>query len=532
MKKIYKLCTIFLALYLLLSLGVFQVFATELDGIGVFEATYDYVFSNDGNYYTVYNGNDYIIVDSDNTEFFSVNCDGVGAYSEGFVSVYNADTHIITFIKLDGYSFVVESVRGCGEFLGGKCSVTSVGGAYGLIDATGHYLLECEYEDIIYDSSDVFFVCKDKVWQLATLKNGAVDFDTFVTSNVTSPAKDSTMQNIIASDGEHYGIISAENKLLVEFKYEYIYDLTGGLYAGINGKTTDLISVEGKIVATIEATVLGEYSEGKIPCYMNEKFCYINKDGKVVNEVAVSDTNSIGSYYEGLAVIQMKDGSYSYLAENGELATRYVWDYAARFARGYALVMDVVASDTVDGEYVRSWKIIDHNFNTVEQLNVEVYVNDAEEHTTDFSNGFIRTVDSETGKMGFAYTANTYASYDCQTDGHVNGNWIIDKEAEIGVAGEKHISCIKCGEVMETTSIDPLPEGSGTEPNPDDTTSPEDPGTDPNKPDNDSDVMDFIDSIADKVGISSDKLLMIAGGSLAALVLLIIVIAAIRRRRY
>jgi len=370
------------------------------------------------------------------------------------------------------------------------------------------------------------------VWQLATLKNGAVDLDTFVTSNVTNPAKDSTMQNIIASDGEHYGIISAENKLLVEFKYEYIYDLTGGLYAGINGKTTDLISVDGKIVATIEATVLGEYSEGKIPCYMNEKFCYINKDGKVVNEVAVSDTNSIGSYYEGLAVIQMKDGSYSYLAENGELATRYVWDYAARFARGYALVMDVVASDTVDGEYVRSWKIIDHNFNTVEQLNVEVYVNDAEEHTTDFSNGFIRTVDSETGKMGFAYTANTYASYDCQTDGHVNGNWIIEKEAEIGIAGEKHISCIKCGQVMETATIDPLLEGSGTEPNPDDTTSPEDPGTDPNKPDNDSDVMDFIDSIADKVGISSDKLLMIAGGSLVALVLLIIVIAAIRRRRY
>ena len=98
-------------------------------------------------------------------------------------------------------------------------------------------------------------------------------------------------------------------------------------------------------------------------------------------------------------------------------------------------------------------------------------------------------------------------------ENHISGNWIIDKEAEIGLAGEKHISCIKCGEVMETASIDPLPEESGTE------------------PDNDFGIMDFIDSIADKIGVPSDQLLMVAGGSLAVLVLLIIVIAAIKRKR-
>lgn len=536
MKKISGITASLLVLHLVFAILCLPAYASETNGIKVYDSTYDYIYSLNGEYYTVYNDRNYAIVDSANTQHYTTNGDGMGAFSEGFVSLYDSEAHKVTFTTLDGYSFDVESVRGCGKFLGGKCSVTSVGGAYGLIDTTGHYLLECEYEDIIYDSSEVFFVCKDNVWQLATLKNGAVDLDTFVTSNVTNPVKDSTMQNIIASDGEHYGVISAENKLLVEFKYEYIYDLKGGLYAGMNGKTTDLISVDGKVVATMEATVLGSCSEGKIPCYMNEKFCYINREGKVVNEVAVSDTTSIGSYHEGLAVIQMKDGSYSYLAENGEFATRYAWDYAARFARGYALVMDVVASGTVDGEYVRSWKIIDHNFNTVEQLNVEVYVNDAEEHTTDFSNGFIRTVDSETGKMGFAYTANTHASYDCQSDGHVNGNWIIDKEAEIGTAGEKHISCIKCGEVRETASIDPLPEGDEIEPNPDpdpdDTTSSENPGTDPNNPDNNSDLADYIDSIAARLGITSSQLLMIAGGSLAALILLIIIITAIRRRRY
>ena len=74
-----------------------------------------------------------------------------------------------------------------------------------------------------------------------------------------------------------------------------------------------------------------------------------------------------------------------------------------------------------------------------------------------------------------------------------------------------------------------------TDPPTTDPNNPTDPGTtekDPNTPGNDSDIMDFVNSIADKIGVTSDQLLMIAGGSLAALVLLIIVIAVIRRRRY
>ena len=84
---------------------------------------------------------------------------------------------------------------------------------------------------------------------------------------------------------------------------------------------------------------------------------------------------------------------------------------------------------------------------------------------------------------------------------------------------------------METATIDPLTEESGTEPKPDDTTSPDNPGTDPNKPDDDSDIMDFIDSIADKIGVAMEKLLIIVCGSLAVLVLLFIVIVSLKRKR-
>ena len=63
------------------------------------------------------------------------------------------------------------------------------------------------------------------------------------------------------------------------------------------------------------------------------------------------------------------------------------------------------------------------------------------------------------------------------------------------------------------------------------TTDPDNP-IDPDNPNNDFNIMDFIDFIADKVGVTSNQLLMIAGGSLAGLLLLIIVISAIGRRRY
>jgi len=406
MKKVLLLVFVVIVVQIL-SLNIF---ARNVKDIYVYDGECEYlILSKDSGFVTMLSNGKYTIVDGYNQQYYQLDCDGMGRMSEGFVSIYDSSSRTITFTTLNGYSFVVESVRRSGEFLGGKCSVTSVDGAYGLIDTTGHYLLECEYENIIYDTSDTFLVCKDNVWKLATLKNGKVSLETFVKSNVVRPVKDSTMKNIIASDGQYYGIISAENKLLVEFKYDYVYDLTGGMYAGIRGETTDLITSEGKVTATLDTTAWGKFSEGKIPCYMDGKFCYIDKNGTVVTEVAVTDVRSIDSYYEGLAVVQMNDGSYSFITENGELATRYMWDYAARFARGYALVMDIVESNTVVGEYVRSWKIIDHNFNTVEQLDVDVYVNEAEEHTTDFSNGFIRTIDNKTGKMGFVYTENTYS---------------------------------------------------------------------------------------------------------------------------
>jgi hypothetical protein len=44
--------------------------------------------------------------------------------------------------------------------------------------------------------------------------------------------------------------------------------------------------------------------------------------------------------------------------------------------------------------------------------------------------------------------------------GHVQGEWIVDKPAEVGVEGSQHKECIMCGELLGTEVIEALPNTS------------------------------------------------------------------------
>ena len=54
-----------------------------------------------------------------------------------------------------------------------------------------------------------------------------------------------------------------------------------------------------------------------------------------------------------------------------------------------------------DGNNLRKWSIIDTEFNIVMTLEDDLYIDATDEHSTDFSNGYIRTVDRATNLMGF-----------------------------------------------------------------------------------------------------------------------------------
>ena len=63
--------------------------------------------------------------------------------------------------------------------------------------------------------------------------------------------------------------------------------------------------------------------------------------------------------------------------------------------------------------------------------------------------------------------------------GHMQSDWIVDAQPQIGIAGSKHIACTVCGKILQTESIEALPEPDTTEP---DTTEPDTTAPDTTEP--------------------------------------------------
>ena len=58
---------------------------------------------------------------------------------------------------------------------------------------------------------------------------------------------------------------------------------------------------------------------------------------------------------------------------------------------------------------------------------------------------------------------DSYLDSEVDSLGHTPGDWIVDAEPAIGVAGSKHKECTACGEILQTEVIEPLPEETETE---------------------------------------------------------------------
>ena len=41
--------------------------------------------------------------------------------------------------------------------------------------------------------------------------------------------------------------------------------------------------------------------------------------------------------------------------------------------------------------------------------------------------------------------------------GHLESDWIVDAEAQVGVDGKRHTECLDCGAVLKTEKIEALP---------------------------------------------------------------------------
>ena len=420
--------------------------------------------------------------------------------------------------------------------------------------------------------------CLDKVWlldgqtalmlkagvwslfDLASQKNNVLNVDAVV---------DIQGQLLtIVKDGL-YGLVDISLQEIVEPKYEDII-YVGGQYLAFYNEGNDILTSKGELLYSSSNCFTSECINGWVIIY---------GDALVIKNIYTNETRTIDGFesvsapYEGYMCGQNEFGLFTYVTMDGKQATDLAWDMVYQFSNGLALVYDVL--EGANNVYYKQWYIINTNFEIVKVLNYDVYIDPQLDSSTNFSDGYIRTIDNETGLMGFIYLENYSASSNNQLKLSPTSLYQIDRESQtlsevfkdttvkdfknhflndtemLRVINTDGNTLNDAAYVVDGCKVQLISKSDGTmildeltikvsekiaetDPpttGPDNPIDPNNPGTDLNKPDNDSDVTDFIDSIADKVGVTSDQLLMLAGGSLAALVLLIIVITAIKRKR-
>lgn len=477
----------------------------------------------------------------------------------------------------DGKFQLLLSVTGISAkaVIANRVSITDANLKQRLYNLNGELLLNNSYDDIIYGNGDCVLLDVD---------GSIVVYDLINQRNVIEGIEKCTSVDdnyVVCVKNGKYGIVDFNGGVLIDFKYSQISrELTSEYFYCVIDSTLDIYDSRFEKAGNIDVSTLASYkklSEGLVCVKKSDgDFAYVDVNGNTVLEgisIGYALTNC-NPFYEGLAVVTTANGS-TYINKAGELATDRLWDGAYRFANGYALVYNNIYDETNDTT-VKQWYIINNSFEVVKTLNYDVYVDPYYAVSTDFSDGCIRTIDSDTGLMGFIYLENNSASSNNQLKLSPTSLYQIDRESQTlsEVFKDTTVKDFKnhflndmemlsvidadgntvnddayvvdgCKVQLKsksdgTTILDELiikvsEKVVDTDPPTTDPNNPTDPGTtekDPNTPGNDSDIMDFVNSIADKIGVTSDQLLMIAGGSLAALVLLIIVIAVIRRRRY
>lgn len=114
-----------------------------------------------------------------------------------------------------------------------------------------------------------------------------------------------------------------------------------------SGKIIESNNGDGKFVCT-EITLVremqspenkfdwcGTFGNGYAMIKLDGKYNYINSDGKLISEQWFDDC---WCFYNGCAMVYLKDKKYNHINTDGEYVSEQWWDYCCNFGDGYARV--------------------------------------------------------------------------------------------------------------------------------------------------------------------------------------------------
>lgn len=368
----------------------------------------------------VWLGADYALISQNNKEIVRINGEILG-YSDYVTRIYR-DAKVI-FRSDAGVEFLSVAGIYAKPITDGKVAVQDDNFMYGLYNDKGEMLLAHDYTNIIYGIGDHILLQSETVW---------MEYDISQNSVVEEYDKIYSFANeyVICSVEGSYGVINYDGDILIPFQFDKI-GVSGDKFIAYAGDITSCYDAEGDVLYANETGICGSYSEEMYYNNTDDVHTYKSSVGSVVINLSdIAEIEFCEPFYDGHAVIQMA-GKKTYIDASGTIMTEQMWDDAYRFSNGFALVMNRIA-DSETSAYHNQWYIINEDFEIVKTLDYDVYVDTTYPASTDFSDGYIRTIDRDTGLMGFIrLDAFDFEDADGSLLGDVNADGTVDKNDSI-----------------------------------------------------------------------------------------------------
>ncbi len=332
---------------------------------------------------------EYILINANNKVKNHINGEILG-YSDHVTRIYRNNR--VIFLNDAGIEFLTIDGIYAKQVIGGKVAVQDESFMYGMYNDKGEMLLSHDYINILYGTGSHVLLQSDTGWiEYDIIQNYVVEeYDEVYSSDD---------EYVICSVDEKIGVINFDGELLLPFQFDKI-GVSSDTFIAYSSDTTSCYDMKGNVLYSNMNGICGTYSEGMFYNNEDDAHTYKSSSGRVMFNLSDITEMQFGHpFYDGYAVIQAS-GKKTYINTSGTQLTEQMWDDAYRFSNGYALVMNRLG-DSDAGTYYNQWYIIDENFEIVKTLDYDVYVDASYPASTDFSDGYIRTIDRETGLMGF-----------------------------------------------------------------------------------------------------------------------------------
>ena len=357
--------------------------------VSINDPKFEYIGEFNDGYACFKENGKYGLIDTTGNIVVSPIWDNAGDFREGLIPVYLGGQWF--FANAGGNTRITLQYGTPASFYNGLAIVKNTEGKSGLIDKKGKLICGYIWDNIYPFIYDVSFAQKDLKWYIINKKGIVISNEQYDDIKFTTGGK-----YIIALKGEKCGVLDASGKIILSFIYDYIGDYSQGMFNAYNNRKWQYININGsKTKLTIEADYASPFHNDVAVLISGDIANLIDRKG---NKITKDEWATIQDSGTGIYVAKYKDGGYTYIDKNGNILNAGIFDFALPFLYDWAIVYNQGLAE--DGSKTSAWTILNKDMLPIKTFtdNISLHFSNYIQQTDNFC---IKTVDTNTGKMGF-----------------------------------------------------------------------------------------------------------------------------------